>query len=34
MQFSHYDPLPGNLSAKVVEQARAEGRIRTHDEDE
>ena len=34
MQFSHYDPLPGNLSAKVVEQARAEGRIRTHDDDE
>ena len=34
MQFSHYDPLPGNLSAKVVEQARAEGRIRTHEEDE
>ncbi len=34
MQFSHYDPMPGNLSAKVVEQARAEGRIRTHDEDE
>lgn len=34
MQFSHYDPMPGNLSAKVVEQARVEGRIRTHDEDE
>ncbi len=34
MQFSHYDPLPGNLSAKVVEQARAEGRIRTHEDDE
>jgi elongation factor G len=34
MQFSHYDSLPGNLSAKVVEQARIEGRIRTHDEDE
>ncbi|MCA1624670.1 MAG: elongation factor G [Acidobacteria bacterium] len=34
MQFSHYDPLPGNLSSKIVEQARAEGRIRTHDEDE
>ncbi len=34
MQFSHYDPLPGNLSAKVIEQARAEGRIRTHEEDE
>ena len=34
MQFSHYDPLPGNLATKVVEQARAEGRIRTHEEDE
>ena len=34
MQFSHYDPLPGNLASKVVEQARAEGRIRTHEEDE
>ncbi len=34
MQFSHYDPIPGNLMSKVVEQARAEGRIRTHDEDE
>ncbi len=34
MQFSHYDPLPGNLANKVIEQARAEGRIRTHDEDE
>jgi elongation factor G len=34
MQFSHYDPLPGNLAGKVVEQARAEGRIRTHEEDE
>ncbi len=34
MQFSHYDPLPGNLSSKIVEQARSEGRIRTHDEDE
>ena len=34
MQFSHYDPLPANLSGKVVEQARADGRIRTHDDDE
>jgi elongation factor G len=34
MQFSHYDPLPGNLINKVVEQARAEGRIRFHEEDE
>jgi elongation factor G len=28
MQFSHYDPVPGNLSHKIVEQSRAEGRIR------
>ncbi len=34
MQFSHYDPLPGNLMSKVVEQARAEGRIRGHEDDE
>ncbi|MEO8073909.1 MAG: elongation factor G [Acidobacteriota bacterium] len=34
MQFSHYDPLPGNLLGKVIEQAQAEGRIRAHDEDE
>jgi elongation factor G len=34
MQFSHYDPVPGNLSGKVIEQARNEGRIRVHDDDE
>lgn len=34
MQFSHYDPLPHNYAAKVIEQARAEGRIRTSDDDE
>jgi elongation factor G len=34
MQFSHYDPLPGNLITKVVEQSKAEGRIRVHEEDE
>ncbi|MBC8031297.1 MAG: elongation factor G [Pyrinomonadaceae bacterium] len=34
MQFSHYDPLPGNLSHKVVEQSRAEGRIRGGEEDD
>jgi elongation factor G len=34
MQFLHYDPLPGNLMSKVVEQARAEGRIRGHEDDE
>ncbi|MGI8493750.1 MAG: elongation factor G [Pyrinomonadaceae bacterium] len=34
MQFSHYDPLPGNLSHKVVEQAQADGRIRVHEDDE
>ncbi len=28
MQFSHYDPVPGNLAQKVIEQSRAEGRIR------
>ncbi len=34
MQFSHYDPLPQNLQNKVIEQAVADGRIRTHDDDE
>jgi hypothetical protein len=28
MQFSHYDPVPGNLAQKVIDQSRAEGRIR------
>ncbi|MCD9188848.1 MAG: elongation factor G [Pyrinomonadaceae bacterium] len=34
MQFSHYDPLPGNLAGKVVEEAKAAGRIRSHEDDE
>ncbi len=34
MEFSHYDPIPGNLQSKVIEQAKAEGRIRTDDDDE
>ena len=34
MQFSHYDPLPGNLLKKVVEEAVASGRVRAHDDDE
>jgi elongation factor G len=34
MQFSHYDPLPGNLAGKVIEEAVAAGRVRAHDEDE
>lgn len=33
MEFSHYDPMPGNIAQKVVEQARAEGRIRVEEED-
>ncbi len=33
MEFSHYDPVPGLLVHKVVEQARAEGRIRAEEED-
>jgi hypothetical protein len=24
MQFSHYDPVPGQLSQKIIEQSRAE----------
>lgn len=34
MQFSHYDPVPQHLSGKIIEQARAEGRIRTHEDEE
>ena len=34
MQFSHYDPVPGNLAQKIVEQSRAEGRIRGGEEEE
>ncbi len=34
MQFSHYDPLPGNLSQKVIDEAVAAGRVRPHDDDE
>ncbi len=34
MQFSHYDPLPHNLQLKVIEQAKAEGRIRVHEDDD
>lgn len=34
MQFSHYDPLPGNLAGKVIEEAKAAGRIRVHEDDE
>jgi elongation factor G len=33
MQFSHYDPLPPQFAQKVVEQARAEGRIRGEEEE-
>jgi elongation factor G len=33
MHFSHYDPLPPQLAQKVVEQARAEGRIRGEEEE-
>ena len=33
MQFSRYDPLPSQLAQKVVEQARAEGRIRGEEEE-
>ena len=34
MQFSHYDPLPHNLTGKVIEEAVAAGRVRAHDDDE
>ncbi len=34
MQFSHYDPVPGQLAQKIVEQARSEGRIRGGEEED
>lgn len=34
MQFSHYDPLPGNLIKKVVDEAVASGRVRAHEDDD
>jgi elongation factor G len=34
MQFSHYDPMPGNLANKVIDEAKAAGRIRVHEEEE
>jgi hypothetical protein len=34
MQFSPYDPVPGQLATKIVEQSRAEGRIRGGEEEE
>ncbi len=34
MQFSHYDPLPGNLSQKVIDEAVASGRVRAHEDDD
>src|SRR6266545_1788478 len=34
MQFSHYDPVPGNLAQKVIDQSKAEGRIRGGEEED
>jgi elongation factor G len=33
MQFARYDQVPGQIAQKVVEQARAEGRIRAEEEE-
>lgn len=33
MEFSHYDPVPGQIANKIVEQSRAEGRIRAEEEE-
>ncbi len=33
MQFSHYDPVPGQIAQKIVQQAKDEGRIRVAEED-
>lgn len=32
MEFSHYDEVPAHLAQKIIEQARAEGRIRAEEE--
>jgi elongation factor G len=32
MEFSHYDEVPAHMAQKIVEQARAEGRIKTEEE--
>jgi len=34
MQFSHYDPLPGNLAQKVIDEAVAAGRVRAHEDED
>jgi elongation factor G len=33
MQFARYDPLPGQLAQKIIQQAKDEGRIRVAEED-
>jgi elongation factor G len=33
MQFSHYDPVPGQIATKIIQQAKDEGRIRVAEED-
>ena len=33
MQFSHYDTVPAHIAQKIVEQAKAEGRIRAEEEE-
>ena len=33
MQFARYDPVPNQLAQKVIDQARAEGRIRGEEEE-
>ncbi|WP_211197648.1 elongation factor G [Pyrinomonas methylaliphatogenes] len=33
MEFSHYDVVPANIAQKIIEQAKAEGRIRAEEEE-
>ena len=33
MQFSHYDQVPHQIAQKIIEQARAEGRIKAEEEE-
>ncbi|QQS42236.1 MAG: elongation factor G [Acidobacteriota bacterium] len=34
MEFSRYEAVPHNLQSKVIDQAREEGRIRTHEDED
>jgi elongation factor G len=33
MEFDHFDEVPAQIAQKVIAEAVAEGRVRTHEED-